>query len=249
MGLIYLPHRRKKFRTASGLALTPILGEEQNFPAAVTAYSRTSSSFTPPDNSLLVVHVSSLILVNTSLATALMSGGGLTWTKRKSFNSLSSGYSVAHEIITAPVTTATSMACTYSQAGLNTNGNSFEYIMFMVFAYTGYNVLSPIGGTASGVVLGVDAVNITLDATPATSSIVSASRLFVPNGASDISATPGIDWTEQYDITDSTHGGYGGLQTQTRGNSNSTSVSWLDYLNATDTSFMDSAFAIEIKAA
>lgn len=213
--------------------------------------SATSSSFTPSNNSLIVA---AIIIINgpvggvggvADVRTGLVvSGGGLTWTKRLGPNGgTTANYTAAHEIWTAPVVTGASM--TINIAHVDNNGIDPSQANFNVVDFTGYDAGSPIGGTASDISTDDGAKTITLSSSPASTSIVFASRNFQSNG-NDANATQGAGWTEIYDLTNF---GYGALQSQIRGSSTSTSVAWADLADQAETAWLTSCFAIEIKEA
>lgn len=210
-----------------------------------------SGSFTPQNNSLLVVVVTSLGHGTVNLANSSASGGGLTWTKRLSVGPSYMGgggggtYWITTEIWTAPVTTGSSMSVT---AGIGPTGGSFSHSI-QCFSYTGYDTGSPIGVQVTrDNAADTGAVTINLPSAPASSSEVLAGRARCDNNSYDSSATPGSGWTELYDQVNT--GGYEGLQTQARTGSTSTSVSWADIDDDPGpSSFAVETFAIEIKAA
>lgn len=211
-----------------------------------TPLSVTTTSLTPPSNSLLVVSV--LVVNNQSSGTLTVSGGGLTWTRQKTFTSPNtpSGYTYKQEVWTAQVTTGAPMTITVD--GTGTSGTDPARVTVQAVAFTGYNTASPIGGTASGSSLGDAAATITLSSAPVASSIVFATRGTADNATVNSSATPGPGWTEVYD--QATSAGYGDLQTMVRTNSTSTSVTWSNMADSTSASLWESsAFALEIKAA
>lgn len=207
--------------------------------------SFTSASFTPSDNSLLVVVVG----VNDANPQGSWSvvGGSLTWTSRAVITGSSneSGWSVKLQIFTAPVTTGASMTVQVTD-GTEAN-NSW---IWHVFDYTGYNTGDPVGGSAT-----LDPLNtgdqgtgdpMTLSATPATDSMVVAARLLGLNSGTP-TATPGAGWTE---ILDTAEDGFAALETQERTGSASTTVTWTE-LNDTAADVDGDAqlgVAIEIKA-
>ncbi len=213
------------------LTRTNLLGQRTNTSA--------SSAFTPPNNSLLVVvqcvnQQSGAIDPSPNLT--LANSAGLTFTPRLNIGS-SASWSRGIRIWTAPVSTGVSMTVT---GGLSTG--TVNTIDTFVFAYTGYDVASPIGATASANNV-ADGANrtITLSGAPATDSDVIAAVINNYTGANAI--THGTGWTEHYELT----GGNITSQTQTRTGSADTSVLW-DNLPAT---FQGNsvAAALEIKKA
>lgn len=205
-------------------------------------------AFTPSNNCLLVVHASTLSSTDIS-ADWSMSGGSLTWTRRVSLNTNSSGYYRAHEIWTAPVGTAASMSVTWSHTG--TIGYANDGMDLIVHCFTNYNSSSPIGATATALMSGVGSGSVTLSGTPASTSYLAASRAITPNEAIDCYATEGTGWAEVADLLVGSAGaGLGGIQAQVVTGTTSTSVTWNDLLVATGSAFLHaSGLAIEVKAA
>lgn len=218
-----------------------LLTESTNVPISVTG-----ATFTPPSNSLLVV--STLMMSNQANGTETVSGGGLTWTKRLTFVSPihPSGYEYTQEIWTAPVGTASSMAITVDATG--NSGTDPTRVNVQVVAFTGYDMVAPVGATASGSSLGAGAATITLSAAPATNSVVVATKGTADVNNTNSLATPGTGWTEVFD--QATSYGYGDMETQVRTGSNSTAVTWNDMADPAGASLWEaSALALEIKAA
>jgi hypothetical protein len=197
----------------------------------------TTDSFTPPNNSLLVVV--GVDLNSGTIPAHSISGGGLAWTDRITLADYqdggSSGYYLRTVISTAPVTTGASMTVTI-------NGGYID-----VYAFQNYDTSSPTGVTATeNDYTLTGAQSITLSGAPAASSEVLAGRSRVDWAAYDTTATPGTGWTETLDYV--AGGGWHDVQVQVRGGSTSTDVSWLD---VDDTPGSDSLaqhlWAIEIK--
>ncbi len=218
-----------------------LLTETANSPISVTG-----ASFTPSSSSFLVV---SIVMVNNQAnGNIVVSGGGLTWTRRSTFTSPNhpSGYEYAQEVWTAPVGTAAPMAITVASNG--TSGSDPARINLQVVDFTGYDTAAPVGVTASGSNLGDGAATITLSAAPATSSVVVATRGTADMNSTNSLATPGTGWTEIFD--QATSNGYGDMETMVRTGSNSTGVTWNDMANPAGAALWESsAFALEIKAA
>ena len=108
--------------------------------------SSTSASFTPPNNSLLVVFVS--IGTTSTTMTMNVSGGGLTWTKRaEHFEADSGGYDGYVGVWTAPVTTGASMTISCSRsAGTVTTGHTTA----KCYIITGHDTAAPIDQVGEG---------------------------------------------------------------------------------------------------
>lgn len=202
--------------------------------------SGPSSSFTPPDNSLLVAVVGACQSSgNTDPSGDIgISGGGLTWTPRLNIGSPVS-FSRGVRIFTAPVVTGASMTVTGTLGA-----RPIHSLDIHVFAYEGANMSSPVGVTAQSNTVpgGAGPQTLTLSGTPALSSEVLAAMHTNPTSASS-PITPTSPWVEQYD-----NGGLNiQMQTQTRAGDASTGVSWSG-VGATFGS-TNVAAAIEIKAA
>src|SRR5688572_12197543 len=144
-----------------------------------------TGNFTPPDSSLLVV-IS--LFSNESDASGdtgyVLTGGSLTWTKRDSLNfSFATDNCYNVQLWTAPVTTGASMALTLTHTGIQSySGYIFPY------AYTGYNVSSPVGGTAVNNGTG-GTQTLTLSSAPATDSEVIGGIVVISNNADGSDAT------------------------------------------------------------
>src|SRR5262245_57905698 len=106
--------------------------------------SFVTSSFTPADNSLLVVCIMAVNNANNATATNLtLSGGGWTYNQRVGVDQLTDGTDCV-AIYTAPVGTGASMTLTVDCGA----EDIFQYTLH-VFTETGYNSGSPVGGTGS----------------------------------------------------------------------------------------------------
>jgi hypothetical protein len=206
-----------------------------------TADAYVTSSFTPPDNSLLVVAVEMLESAGSSDPTGDMTvaGGGLTFTPRVSIGGAAS-WSMGVKIWTAPVTTGASMTLTVD-AGARI---AFHYSVVVV-AYTGYDTGTPVAATGTFLDESTPdgAQAITLSGAPATTSEVLA---MVGMDKETVGVTPNAAWTELYDVQ---AGGSGGAQAQVRTGSTSTSVDWDDVHTGTGGIFKALGAALEIKAA
>lgn len=188
------------------------------------AVTSTTASFTPENNCLLVMFVGAINSTNDISSGMSVSGGGLTWTRRR-ISSQSGLYSFTFEIWTAPVTTAASMTVTISHAA--TSGTDPARIAAQIFSVTTYRVEDPVGAGFIGQQATTGAGSGTLSADPSWFSVVIAGRYWLDASSADTAATPGTGWTELYDHSTGP-GGYGCLQTQWRGKSTSTSVDWDD---------------------
>ena len=204
-----------------------------------------TGSIEPSANSLLVIVVC-CVVVGAGIPGELdtPTGGSLTYTRRhqKSFNN---GISIGatYEMWTAPVETPpASLTLTFQES----TGKSIFTWNAQVFDFTGYDTTTPIGTTGSDDAL-EDAGSFNLDATPAASSIVVASRYTIPADGSGQTATPATGWTEIYDQQPASSGS--SLQTQYRGSSTSQSVDWDDTYQTTPTTNCNVGIAAEIQVA
>lgn len=204
--------------------------------------SESLTAFTPAADSLLVV----LLGLNDSTgdqdaaATVVCAGGGLTWT-RQTFADISSNFKCRSVVFTAPVggsPVSTTITLSGAKAGV-----------WSVAAYecTGQHA-TPVGGKiATADQVGDGSLTITLDATPASDSVVLALvHVSCDNNGTNL-VTHGSGWTEDSDIDGSVD--FAHSQVQQRTGSTSTSVTWDDVQAGTATTDSSSAVAIEIKAA
>lgn len=155
--------------------------------------SFVTTSFTPANNSLLVVCVRASGSTEVAIESLItLAGGGWTYTKRVGKDNIVAGDGIdSVSIWTAPVTTGASMTLTVDCGAVDI----FQYVLD-VFTYTGYNAGSPIGGTgvSTSSAAGSAPLTYTLSATPAASSELVASA--IADAVSTI--TPGTSWTEQF---------------------------------------------------
>jgi len=203
----------------------------------------TTTSFTPPNDSLLVVCVATMrVTTATDLTSSITcAGGGWTYTPRVGIGSSTSVYSVSQRIFTAPITTGASMTLTIGTGGIN-----MQFYVVAVLAYTGYDTGTPTGATGSLLVEDTGAPDgaqsFTLSGAPATTSEVVAAITLDKDAAG---TTPGSDFTEIYDVQ---VGGSGGEQSQIRTGSTSTTVAWVD-TNTGGSIFKLVAAGVEVKEA
>jgi hypothetical protein len=227
-------------RVDHGLHLFPNTG---SFTAQGTGPFSTGS-FTPADNSLLVAAV--MCGTNTAAnsdTNFITTGGGWTWTKRVNRTITFNTDGFIHQIWTAPVATGASMTVTSTHTG----ETSYAYGI-AVYAYTGYNTSSPVGGTASGDATGTSQ-SLTLSAAPASDSDVLAFiNITAANStASDASASSGSSFTELFETN--TEGSFEKWSAQARTGSVSDAVSWTTASSASSPFDRRIYSAIEIKAA
>jgi hypothetical protein len=201
-----------------------------------------SGSFTPANNTLLVAIVTvcqNSGATDPSADIGITDSAGLTWTPRVTIGTATS-WSRGLRIFTAPVTTGVSMTVTGSLGG----GRTLYTLDMQVFSLAGYDAGSPVGATASDGALagGAGTKTITLNGTPAASSIIIAGAI-VNCTAASAGLTHGTGWTEQSDF------GGGNIQSQSQSitGHTSTSVIW-DAFPATFSS-SNQGGAIEIKKA
>lgn len=211
----------------------------------------TTSSFTPPSNSLLVVGEGYIENggSTTDPASALtLSGGGWTWSSPVSISSSPASFPTSVKIWIAQVSTGASMTLALGNGGTRSAG----FYAVSVCAYTGYDTGTPVGATASGQQNGgftgpPTPESITLSATPSSTSECYAA---VAMDKSVIGATPGSSpttWTEVHDTLHNTD--WGGLESEIRGGVASTSVSWDDLRSGGGALFNFAAVAIEVRVA
>lgn len=227
------------------LSRTSLLGANSGASGNYGAAAFETSSFTPPDNSLLVVSVSLIENggSNPPLADLTIAGGGLTFTARAS-DSADTAFATSTVIYTAPVTTGASMTLT-----LDCGSRMVGVYSVSVVAYTGHNSSSPTGATATGHQVGgfggpPTPASITLSGNPAaTSEVVAAVGTDrAPNPGTE----PGTGWTELHDLHNTS---WGGLQTECRTGSTSSSVAWADLRSGGGALFNFAAAAVEIVVA
>lgn len=165
-----------------------------NFMSTNTTAAQTTSSFTPPNNSLLVVCVTA---VNRSATPAigpnltLSDSVNLTWTKRVQGTD-AARWGAAGVIWTAPVTTGAPMTLTVDCGDIQVHD-----AIVWVFAFTNYNTASPVGGTANGASeTGVGPFSMNLTSAPAASSEVLAFGALVLDFTGTFGPVAGTGWTQ-----------------------------------------------------
>ncbi len=161
-------------------------------------WPRSSSSFTPADNSLLVVMIAGMgdFFADNDPPDGTVSGGGLTWT-RQVRSQTADNYASFSEIWTAPVSTGASMTVTASIAGADMVDEQTSSLS--VTQITGYDTGDPFGLEGSESTTqetphsGV--LNLSLGGTTAATSIVlGVLSADGDNGAGVIDG--GSGWTE-----------------------------------------------------
>lgn len=208
--------------------------------------SFTSASFTPPDNSLLVIRVMGIAIAPAAAAASanyvLTNSAGLTFTARVNRDGTGATDTYGQGIWTAPITTGVSMTVT-----IDTVADAAMYgYAIEPFAFVGYDTTTPTGATATGTDADGDgAASITLSGSPATSSVVLGSTASeVDTGF--VAPTPGSGFTEIHDGIGWTDWFTG--QSEFRTSSSSTTVDWTD-LSTAGIPIETSLMALEIRAA
>ncbi|MCE5292906.1 MAG: hypothetical protein LLG14_27235 [Nocardiaceae bacterium] len=196
----------------------------------------TTASFTPSNNSVLVVVCAAIQTADGGMEgtdLTITDSAGLTWTAQVATTG-SPAWSYGCRIWTAPVTTGVSMT-----VSVDCGAFSMEFYRVEVFDYTSDTGSAAVGGTATGTDADGDgAASITLSSTPATSSHVLAACMTGLGGASG-TITSGSGFTE---VNESVMTSWAVVETETRTGSTSTTVDWVDVL-ATGTGFGGSVLA------
>lgn len=162
----------------------------------------TSSSFTPSDNSLLVVVCTGLLANGGAANFSITDSGSHTWTAI-GYQKYTNVWSSAFGVFYTQISTGASMTVTVDFHATTTDANAGHY--FDVIQFTGHDTTTPMknayqtGGTAgrSGSFSG------TLSAAPASSSYVVTATANDSDGASASNLTPGSGWTQitEVDLT------------------------------------------------
>lgn len=180
----------------------------------------------------------------------LLSGGGLTWTRwteaRRSSGEYLSTAAIFYAIASS-TTTITDMTVTTSTNALD--------ICYALAKAVGYNATTPMGAKIAVADDSNDgAKNATLDATPASTSILwgvifvnandNVSGKAITHGSSE-------GWTEDFDYSGSMNvsNAYGSWEGQRKVSTTSTSVRWDDLSSGVTTAYTCALCAVEIKAA
>jgi hypothetical protein len=219
----------------------PLARTVQSLATGVGVSSVATGSFTPPDNSLLVVVGAAVQSSNGGLqgsSFGITDSVGLTWTSRV-LSAAPTRWGVGLRVWTAPVTTGVSMTVTVNVGVLNANR-----LYAQAISYTGYDTTTPTGSTATGTNTGSGgAQTITLSAAPASTSEVLGIVSSVSSGTQSV--TPGSGWTEILDVNNPN---WACFQMQRRDSSISDQVPWAD-LDETGTVYEAMLAALEIRAA
>jgi hypothetical protein len=206
------------------------LSPTTRFTGGAGADNITSSSFTPSNDSLLVVVMSQQVVTQGQSNATISDTASLTWTKQDTGYINTAANEVLTVIWTAPVVTGTSMTVTATAQG-STDSN----IAMSIVEFTGYNTSSPVGFKNNGSGENrTGAYSLSLGGTTSAAS-------YVVGGActDDPTTTPGTGWTTMYDGTPN----YVDIAHQYKSGAMST-ADW----DAVTTTFSWAAVAIEIKA-
>ena len=218
--------------------------KDSSTPHGTSSFS--TSAFTPPDNSLLVISVALMGLAITGdLGTPTIDGGGLTYTPISGATvTLSPTYAVKMVAFTAPVTTGASMTITVDD---DNNQNIFGYEV-EVTAWTGYDTSTPITGVVSSTTTDIadGAESRTLAATPATDDVTLVFCICDADGAT-ANPTLAAGWTKIHDSGSA--GGGGTMWNARRESSTSTTVSVTDIYTGTGSLYKAGLYAFIVKAA
>lgn len=199
----------------------------------------TTGSFTPPNNSLLVVIGGGMESFGSTDPSGdfTIAGGGWTFTSRAVIGRTPL-WSIGIRIWTAPVVTGASMTLAMDAAARN-----MQILAISAVAYTDYDAGSPIGTTATADFGGSPdgARSMTLSGAPATTSEVFAGIFMDKENAG---TTPGATYTEIHEVQ---AGSSGGVESEIRTGSTSTTVDWVDTHTGGGSIFSAVAAAVEIK--
>jgi hypothetical protein len=221
-----------------------------NYISSGNATALTMPSWSVTAGELLVVAVGGCGSGSTGLTSQwTLSGGGLAWTEHVDVCQTSS-FCATVAFYSAIATTTTSIT------NLAALGSSVLQVMYARWRVTGMHA-TPIGATAALADFSTDGQkDITLSATPASSSVVLAVAF---ENMDDNNATKKIDhgtsdgWTEDFDFGPSMTGAnmWGAWQAQRKTSPSLTRVRWDDIKPATTTAttYTFAGAAIEIKSA
>lgn len=172
---------------------SPLIGAGH---AATTGTTIESGSFTPPDDSLLVVVAFWSDTRSSGRDIPAISGGGLTWTTRVS-GIAPAAYRTGYAIYTAPVTTGASMTVTLTaSSGAFNNGSSIA-----AWGVTGYDTSDPVGAGSGQLNHGSNSgpKSIAFDASPLPGSILlGGGQIDDGNSPTDANLTSGEGWVSDY---------------------------------------------------
>lgn len=171
----------------------------------------TTASFTPPNNSLLVICVS-YDADGAGATTFNFLGGSLTYTERAKADGTTHNQATVSAIWTAPVTTGVSMTV---RAGVSTTTHSdYTWLSQKVYIVTGQHA-SPIGASAVGYTT-TDPTNASLTATgdgrlfgvvgdwdPGTTALTTSTDV---EESVNLAGATGVTYTSAYKAADHTAG-------------------------------------------
>jgi hypothetical protein len=230
------------------MSRTDLLQQISNTTGTFGTGNFTTSAFTPPSNSYLVVVVT--IVENSGTTTdprsaMTVSGGGWSYTTAIDEVTSPTAFPTATRMSVAVVGTGASMTLTVGASGRNITAYCVT-----VHAYTGYDTSTPTGATGhtqqnGGFTGPPDPVSLTLSGAPASTSEVIAA---LGTDKAVVGATEGVGWTEVYDNMQNTSDDVG-MQVQVRSGSTSTSVTWQDARSGGGALFNLAAVALEIRMA
>lgn len=207
-------------RTAQLGSISPAVGG--NFGTG----TYTSGSFTPPSSSLLVVCVGFAENAGgTNPATDFAitdSQGGHTWTQLFRLNT-TGGFATALCVFYTTISSGVSMTVSFT-----CNSRNIAWWAPSIIAWTGYDTGTPIGATISQIVNNFGSASptpwsITLSGAPATTSDVIGA---VAADRDSAGAQEGTTFTEIHDASNPTASIGGGIETEVRSGSTSTTVDW-----------------------
>ena len=204
--------------------------------------SFSTSSFTPPANSLLIVTVNMMLADAGDIGEPSISGGSLTYTYQGQAR-YETAWALRNNLFTAPVGASPAlMAITVDD---NNNQSIYMYVV-TVTAYTGYDTSTPIAGfvTSNTSNIGNGSETQTLAATPTADDVTLCAISYACDG--DPNATLEAGWTEIYES------GAGGALFSVlirRESSTSTSVTVTDTYTGTGSFYWAAMFSFIVKAA
>lgn len=200
----------------------------------------TTASFTPSASSFLVVCAIAEEnggVSDPSASLTISDSAGLTWTAQGNTGKATS-WAAGMRVWTAPDSAGGAKTITIDCGAKNI----YKYHAH-VFEFTGHDTGSPIGATVVDASVAKNTSDtITLSGSPASTSIVLAFLGAGNTGAGGVTA--GTGWTESYDTN---LAGEVGLESQYRGSSTSSTVTWNVTWDTSDAA--DFAIALEIKEA
>lgn len=215
------------------MALALTIRETQLNATDANAPDVTSEAFTPSNNSLLGVLVTSQN-EGTGQTSPTISGGSLTYTSRAKARS-GGNFAMWAELFTAPVGTGASM-----QVTVDNGATSFGAVAVAVVDLTGYDTTTPTGVNLQAVTGSRGGAY-----SPALSGTSAADSIVLIAGCTDVgTATKHASWTDIYTGSAAAGGTDHKFQMAYRLGA-LTTADWA----ALDSSFSTAAAAIEIKAA